>query len=432
MKSKVMVLGIFGVWVILILAAFFRYALTYDPFFGTTKNVVYRHQIRGEIRDRYGEVLAYGSSPRKYPLRQAGSPIIGAANSEIGSEGYIEQKYAELMIGNKRSKLWYLLNQSDEGYPLKTTLDKNLQLTAYKAMNGNKGAIVIMKLDGEVLASISTPSFDPNKMSKKYYAELTKSHDRPLFNRAIDGRYAPGSAWKLVIAMTLLEKNSRGKAITCDGSLRVGNKEIKCMKPHGLVRDMAEAFTLSCNVWFMKNALSELDDDTLGISFKRFMGRAMKKELGREDIALSAIGQGEVLVSPMELAMLAASVGNKGMTPEPHFTKEHLAMTKAMDKKIANKLTEMMIMVVKKGTAKGLSDYLKAGRFVAAKTGTAERDTPDGKVNTAVLIGLAGRSKDKPEIAFSIVIEEAQGYGGTVCVPMMKEILDYYFSKGKR
>ena len=61
------------------------------------------------------------------------------------------------MIGNKRSKLWYLLNQSDEGYPLKTTLDKNLQLTAYKAMNGNKGAIVIMKLDGEVLASISTP-----------------------------------------------------------------------------------------------------------------------------------------------------------------------------------------------------------------------------------------------------------------------------------
>ena len=232
--------------------------------------------------------------------------------------------------------------------------------------------------------------------------------------------------------MTLLEKNSRGKAITCDGSLRVGNKEIKCMKPHGLVRDMEEAFTLSCNVWFMKNALSELDDDTLGISFKRFMGRAMKKELGREDIALSAIGQGEVLVSPMELAMLAASVGNKGMTPEPHFTKENLAMTKAMDKKTANKLTEMMIMVVKKGTAKGLSDYLKAGRFVAAKTGTAERDTPDGKVNTAVLIGLAGHSKDKPEIAFSIVIEKAQGYGGTVCVPMMKEILDYYFSKGKR
>ncbi len=432
MKSKFMVLGIFGVWFVLILAAFFRYALTYDPFFGTTKNVVYRHQVRGEIRDRNGEILAYGS-PRKYPIGLAGSPIIGVANPEIGSEGYIEQKYAEQMIAGKKSKWWYLLNQSDEGYPLKTTLDKNLLLTAYKAMNGNKGAIIIMKLDGELLATISTPSYDPNRMTKKYYAELSKSPDRPLFNRAFDGKYEPGSVWKTVIAMTLLEKNSQGRAVTCNGSLKVGNKEIKCMKSHGLVRTMTEAFTMSCNIWFMKNALAELNDKTVRASFRRFMGREMKKDLGQEDIALSAIGQGEVLVSPVELARLAATIGNKGMQPMPHVIKANTEAPKVIDEKTAKKLSDMMTMVVvKKGTARGLSDYLKKGYFVAAKTGTAERDTPNGKVNTAVLIGLAGRSKNKPEIAFSVVIEEAQGYGGTVCVPVMKEILDYYFSNGNK
>ncbi|MEW6418761.1 MAG: penicillin-binding transpeptidase domain-containing protein [Nitrospirota bacterium] len=432
MKSKIMFLGIFGVWFLLILAAFFKYALTYDPFFGTTKNVVYRHQTRGEIKDRNGEVLAYGTSPRIYPIGSAGSPIIGVANPVIGSEGYLEQKYAELMISNRKSKLWYLLTQSDDGYPLKTTLDKNLQLAAYRSMSGNKGAIVIMKLNGEVIASVSTPSYDPNKMTKKYYSELTKSPDRPLFNRAFDGRYEPGSVWKTVIAMTLLEKNSKGRTIICNGSFRVGNKEIKCIRPHGLVKDMIEAFTLSCNVWFMKNALAELDDKTLRISFRRFMSREMKEELGPEDIALSAIGQGEVLVSPMELATLAATIGNKGMQPVPHVINENSAPSKVIEEKTAKKISDMMTMVVKRGTARGLSDYFRKGYFVAAKTGTAEKDNSKGKVNTAVLIGLAGRSTNKPEIAFSVVIEEAQGYGGTVCVPVMKEILDYYFFRGKR
>jgi peptidoglycan glycosyltransferase len=431
MKSKFMVLGIFGVWFVLILAVFFRYALTYDPFFGTAKNVVYRHQVRGEIRDRNGEILAYGS-PRKYTIGPAGSPLIGAANPEIGSEGYIEQKYAEQLIASKKSKWWYLLNQSDAGFTLKTTLDKNLLLTAYSAMNGYKGAIVIMKLNGEMLASVSTPSYDPNKMTKKYYAELLKSPDRPLFNRAFDGQYEPGSVWKTVIALSLLEKNSHGKAVTCNGSLKVGNKVIRCMKSHGNVRNMEEGYIYSCNVWFMKNALSELKADELRNSFKRFMGREMKKKIGQEDIAMAAIGQGEVLVSPVELARLAATIGNKGMQPSPHVVKTNADAPKVMDEKIAKKLSDMMLMVVKKGTARGLSDYLKKGYFVVAKTGTAERYTPKGKVNTAVLIGLAGRTKNKPEIAFSVVIEDAQGYGGTVCVPVMKEILDYYLSKGNK
>jgi len=424
-----MILGIFGVWFVLILAAFFRYAVSFDPFFGTAKNVVYRYQPRGEIRDRNGEILAHGISPRRYPIGPAGSPLIGVANPEIGSEGYIEQKYAEQLIASKKSKWWYLLNQSDEGYALKTTLDKNLLIAAYRAMNGNKGAVVIMKLDGEVLASVSTPSYDPNKMTKKYYAAMTKSSERLLFNRAFDGKYEPGSAWKSVIALTLLEKNSQGRAVMCNGSLKVGSKEIKCMRPHGLVRDMTEAFTQSCNIWFMKNALSELRSDELRMSFKRFMGREMKKNIGQEDIALAAIGQGEVLVSPVELAMLAATIGKKGLQPTPHIVKAKIEAPKVMDEKIAKRLSDMMTMVVKRGTARGLSDYLKRGYFLAAKTGTAERDTPKGKVNTAVLIGLAGRTKNKPEIAFSVVIEEAQGYGGTVCVPVMKEILDYYFSK---
>lgn len=431
-KSKLLILGIFSLWFFGIVSAFFMYSISYDPAFGTTRNVVYRHQARGVIKDRNGEVLVYGTSPRIYRLGAAGSPIIGVTNPEIGSEGYIEQKYAEQLIASKKSKWWYLLNQSNEGYPLTTTLDKNLQLTAYRSLKDNRGAIVITKLNGEVIVSISIPSYDPNKMTKKYYSEMRKSPDMPLLNRAFDGKYEPGSTWKTVIAITLLEKNSQGRAVKCNGSFKVGGKEIRCMHAHGLVKNMNEAYAASCNVWFMENALSELEPEELRKSFKKFMGREMKKELSREDIALATIGQGEVLVSPLELATLAASIGNMGMKPIPHVVKAKMESTKVMEEKTAKTLSDMMVQVVRKGTAQGLNEYLKKGYFVAAKTGTAERDTPKGKVNTAVLIGLAGHTKDKPEIAFSVVIEDAQGYGSTVCVPVMKTVLDYYFSAGKK
>jgi|GEM_PF-2158290 len=441
-KGRPMIIGIFVVWSVLILTAFFKYTLSYDPFFGTAKNVIYRYQVRGEIRDRNGQILAYGFSPRKYPIGAAGGPIIGVTSPEIGSEGYIEQTYAEQMIADKKSKWWYLLNQGERGHTLKTTIDKNLQLIAYKAINGYKGAVVIMMLNGEILASVSVPSYDPNKMTKRYHAELLGSNERPFFNRALYGKYEPGSVWKTVIALTLLEKNYQGKAVKCNGSLKVGNREIKCMAPHGLVKDMTDAYILSCNVWFMQNAMSALDDKSLKKSFKRFMIREIKKDMSKEDIALAAIGQGEVLVSPIELARLAATIGNNGRFPVPQIVKgfplwlgtelSNKNTGNAIEKSYAMKLMDMMKLVVKKGTARGLSDYQRKGYFIAAKTGTSERDTSKGKVNNAVLIGLAGRSKNKPEIAFSIVIEDIHGYGGTVCVPIMKEILDFYFLNGNK
>jgi peptidoglycan glycosyltransferase len=430
MKSKFMVIGIFGVWFVLILVAFFRYALSYDPFFGTTRNVVYRYQVRGEIKDRNGEILVHGVSPREYDIGPAGSPIIGVARPDIGVEGFIEREYGERLMSSKKSKLWYLLNQSEDGYSLKTTLDKRLQLTSYRAMKNYTGAIVIMKLNGEVLASISSPSYDPNKMTSKYYSALKNHPEKPLFNRALDGRYEPGSTWKSVIALSLLEKNYQDKAVVCNGSLKIGNKVIRCMIKHGTIKNMADAFTKSCNVWFMKTAMAELEDKTLRESFNRFMAREMKKDFSLEDIAFASIGQGEVLVSPLELAQLAASIGNKGMKPDPRLVKENVLSTKVMDEKYANKLSDMMEMVVKKGTAIGLTGFQKAGFFVSAKSGTAERDAPKGKVNNAVLIGLAGRSKDRPDIAFSVVIEDAKGTGGTICVPVIREILRHYFSKG--
>src|SRR5208283_4392265 len=154
--------------------------------------------------------------------------------------------------------------------------------------------------------------------------------------------------------------------------------------------------------------------------------------MSREDIALAAIGQGEVLVTAVDMARLAATIGNKGMQPTPHVVRANTETPKVTDEKTAKKLTYMMTMVVKTGTAQGLADYLKRGYFIAAKTGTPEKDTPKGKINNAVLIGLAGRTKNKPDIAFSVVIEDTQGHGGTVCVPVMKKILDYYFSKGNK
>lgn len=431
MKSKLIILGIFGFWLALILGSFVRHSLTYDPFFGTSRNLIFRHQVRGPILDRYGEILAAGSgSSRYYPLGPAGSPIIGVARPGFGVEGFIEQKFAERLISNRKSKFWYLLNQRDEGCSLKTTLDKKLQQKAYQAMGGNKGAMVIMKLNGEVLVSLSLPSFDPNKSKLTYSKSKTASQDLFL-NKAFDGRFEPGSAWKTVIGLALLENKYRDNPVTCTGSLTVGRKAIRCLGRHGVVKTLGEALVVSCNVWFMKTVLTELDTVQLKEVFQKFMARKMKKELSDEDLAMAAIGQGEILVSPFELCQLAATIGNKGLKPEPRLVKEKIKSEKVIDEKTALSLLEMMTVVVKKGTARGLSEFLGKGTLMAAKTGTAERDTPRGKVNSAVLIGLAGRSPKKAELAFSIIVEETAGYGGTVCVPILKEVLAHYFSKPK-
>ena len=428
MKSKLLVVGIFSIWSLCMLLAFLKYSLSYDPFFGTTRNIINRYQTRGQITDRNGKVLVYGSgSQRKYVLGLAGGPTIGVAGPEVGVEGFIEREFGERLISSKSSKNWYLLHQNDEGYPLKTTIDKKLQLAGYQAMSGYKGAVVVMKLNGEVLAAVSTPSYDPNRMTGSYLKSVKNSPEKLLFNRALEGKYEPGSVWKSVIAISLLEKGSQGKPVNCNGALKVGNKIIRCMHSHGAVKSMADAFTQSCNIWFMKNALSELDADTLKKSFSRFISRKVTKELNQGDIAMAAIGQGEVLVSPIELVQLAASVGAKGMKPEPRFVKENLTTSKVLDEKTATKLTEMMKLVVAKGTARGLSGFSKKGYLIAAKTGTAERDTPKGKINTAVIIGFAGHKMNRPEVAFSVVIEETKELSGIVCVKVIKDVLNSYF-----
>jgi penicillin-binding protein A len=430
MKNRITIIGIFTAWMLLVTGAFLKISLSYDPFFNSARNFINRHMARGVIKDRNGQILAYGSGlQRKYVLGTAGSPIIGIARPDVGVEGYIEREFGERLLSNKKSKLFYTVMQNDEGYPLTTTIDKRLQLSAFQAMSGFQGAIVIMKLNGEVVTSVSTKSFDPNRASSRYYDEIRKSSERLLVNRALDGKYEPGSAWKTVVAISLLEKGSQGKPVVCNGQLRIGNKTIRCMHSHGAVRDMTDAFAKSCNIWFMKNALAELDADTMKKSFSPFMARKINKDLGQEDRALAAIGQGEILVSPMELCQLAAAVANKGLKPEPRFVKEKLVTTRVMDEKTAVKLTDMMTQVVTRGTAKGLSIFIKNGYQVAAKTGTAERDTANGKINTAVLIGFAGHGKDKPEIAFSMVVEDAKGVSGAVCVPRIKDVLESYLSQ---
>lgn len=430
-KDKYMIIGIMSGWFLLVVGVFLYYSLSYDSFFNTARNLNYRHQPKGMILDRHEEILVRGSGvERRYILGAAGGSTIGFTYPEFGVDGIIEQKYGDRLISNKSTKLWYLANQKEEGCSLKTTLDKGLQKTAYEAMGSTRGALIIMSLDGEVLTAISLPGYDPNRMSLKYYKALKEDPEIPLWNRAIDGRYAPGSAWKTVIAAMLLEKGYHDKPVTCNGQFAVGNKIIGCMKAHGTVRTMAEAFTQSCNVWFMKTVQSEFNGEIMRKSFARFMSRTPKKEFSEEEMALAAIGQGEVLVSPMELVQLAAVIGNKGMKPEVRFVKEDMKATKVMEESTTKTILGMMGNVVKSGTAHGLAPLTRKG-FVWAKTGTSERDTPKGRENTAILFGLAGRCKDKPEIAFSVIIEEAKGYGGTVCVPIMKEILEYYFAKAK-
>lgn len=349
------------------------------------------------------------------------------------------------------------------GMDLNLAMDFSLQQFAESLMVDKMGAIVALDTrNGGILVFVSKPDFDPRllsgKISPQIWSELLNDPRQPLFSRVIQGAYPPGSTYKVVAALAALEE----KIITpkwtafCPGYFKLGRKTIKCWNTggHGKL-DLMGAIKNSCNVYFYQLGLKiglnvwekyskllffgqptgiDLPNENRGLvpSVEYFNKQYGEKGWTKGVLANLAIGQGELLTTPLQMAQLAMILATRGVLHTPHLT-DYL-----IDKKTGNKIAfpvqskytsgistknydiirKAMRQVVDGGTGWRAGVY---GINVAGKTGTAQNPHGD---DHAWFIGFA--PYENPEIAIAIIIENGGG-GGSFAAPLANLVLEKYF-----
>ena len=350
------------------------------------------------------------------------------------------------------------------GFDLYLTIDKKLQEKGEELMKDQRGAIVaIDPNNGEVLAMVSKPDYDPRKFSGKVpadiYNALMDDPGKPLYNRALQSAYPPGSTWKMLVAIAALSEGviTENTTISCPGSFTYGNRSYECHGAHGLV-NVKKAIQASCNVFFYQAALKlgierlskyeelfgfcdrthiDIPNEGRGVmpTIDWLIKRYGKDKWPKGNIINYGIGQGEINVTPLQMAVYTATLANGGTIYQPHIVRSVnnnlLHKTQKMDygsKKlnlnphIVDVAREGMFMCVNVPGGTGYGAKIE-GVLVAGKTGTAQN--PHGN-NHSWFVCFA--PYDHPKIAMAIIVENA-GFGAAVALPMAKTIMEQYLSR---
>lgn len=363
-------------------------------------------------------------------------------------------------------------NNGEEGESLTLTLDARLQQAAYEAFGEESGAAVVLNVrTGEILALVSTPSFDPNLftngISYKHWNALLNNERTPLVNKAVSGQYSPGSTFKVVVALAALEAGviDLNTRFTCSGGLDVGNIRFHCWRHsgHGSL-NVVEALKHSCDIFFYETAMKLGIDKIHDMAVKLGMGNVLEVGLDNEkagiiptkawkkarfgtswthgDAANSGIGQGYVLVTPLQLATMLARVVNGGYAVQPTFikpTEKELAKIKRLD--ISTKNIEivkrgMFEVVNGAGGTAGRARFNINGVMMGGKTGTTQvrrismKERSSGILrdeqlpwrlrNHALFIGFT--PVDNPRYAVAVIVEHGSS-GSGVAAPIASKIL---------
>ncbi len=400
--------------------------------------------LRGGIYDRHGEVLAVtekkGGS-RHYPGGQALAPVIGYLDPKIGAAG-LEARYSAELSG--RPPFWAALGLNFPlaavGEDLVLTVSKELQIEAMQLLAGRRGAAVVLDpRSGAVLALASQPSFEPEKLSDQWES-ISQDKAAPLLNRATQGLYPPGSTLKLVtLAAALTQRpDLLTKSYSCSGELTLPGYTIHCPRAHGEL-DLTSAFAVSCNVTFAQIGL-ELGNSTIAkqaeqagfnstIPFDLPVERSSFPlgKAGDGETAQRSIGQGQVLASPLQMALVVSGIANNGVVLRPYLVQERRIGGRTISRtqsaqmgefvlpKVAAATAEMMAEVTKRGTGKGAA---LSGVQVAGKTGTAEN--PHGAPH-GWYVGFAPAKE--PRVVVAVVIENG-GSGATAALPLARRLLE--------
>ena len=415
--------------------------------------------IRGDILSSDGEVLATtnvsedGSETRVYPYGRTFAHAVGYnTNGKSGVE--LDGNFS--MLRSHSFALTRLINdlrdEKNQGDSVVTTLDAGLQQAAYNAFGDYRGAVVAIEPDtGKILCLMSKPDFDPGSIEANWEALNSDSDSSVLLNRATQGLYPPGSTFKLLTAIEYLnEGGSTDDRFNCQGEYTEGGYTIHCYgnTAHG-DEDLSQAFEKSCNVAFSQAGLS-LDinkyrnlaenmlfnkDIPTRLSNVKKSSFDLKKGDDEVLVMQTAIGQGDTLVTPLHMAMIAAAIENEGVVMEPYIidsvvndngdlVRAYFGSTygSIMSSDDAKTMRKLMRGVVTEGTASALStDAYKA----YGKTGSAEY-TSDKNATHSWFVGFA--KTDEKEIAVAVIMEGA-GSGSSHAVPVARAMFDNYFSK---
>jgi peptidoglycan glycosyltransferase len=391
-------------------------------------------RLRGSMVDRRGVCLARtaGIESRTYPAGELTCHTVGYWNVRFGQAG-LEDMLAPRLRGlgpptDPVMALHNILGQPLEGPAAVLTLDMRLQKLAATLLGARRGAIVALDpRNGDVLASVSWPRFDPNHLADHWEA-LQHDPNAPLVDRVAQGSYPPGSVFKLVTLACGLQTGVVHPSDTfdCPGYLDVGGYRLHCNQGevHGHV-DVSQALAESCNVAFATMAL-RLGAERLTQTMRDLLpAAAVVIPHGDADLAQMGFGQGPLSLSPLEVAQVVATIANqghpvkarlvRGWTTRGRTTAETVPSYPAVLRPdVVATMTSMMVGVVDHGT--GTAARLP-GVQVAGKTGTAEN--PHGPPHAWF---AAFAPAEAPRIVVVVLIENG-GYGGDVAAPVARQII---------
>jgi peptidoglycan glycosyltransferase len=419
------------------------------------------HRIqRGRILDHRGEVLAYseeilGQVYRLYPDGPAFTHVVGYSHPWFGASG-MESVATVRLNGGAPDGLgdWGTLGRQlvtqdkrPRGQDLTLTLDAELQRMAFGLLEGQRGAIVLLRPgDGAIRTLVSTPSYDPNRMTASLFQDSGPS--ATLLNRATQGLYPPGSTFKILLAALALEQGFSG-TLECPADGFTTSPRYRKIRDHeyyaagkrgstwaGYGRlDLATAFARSSNVFFAQLGVRYGHDAFSAITERMHFNRRIvlhetpygswsmrTGEIPRLDasdrygLAQMSIGQGAALVTPAHMALIASAVANRGLAVKPRLieTDEPAALAYFMSSSVAERLSAMLRQVVVDGTGRAIDTPRLA---IAGKTGTAEN--PHGGAHSW-FVGFA--PAERPQLAVAVLVEHG-GYGSATAAPIVRDLL---------
>ncbi len=395
----------------------------------------------------------------------------------VGNSG-LEKTYEKLLRGKKgheyvlvdsrRKQIGKYLNGAEDILPIKGNdlvlgIEASTQRIAEEEFKGKRGALVaIDPVSGEIIAMVSAPDYDLNQFSyftsKEFLDSIYSDPEKPLFNRATMSAISPGSTFKMLEALTALDLGLINSSYTiyCTGGFTYG-RYFKCHGSHGIV-NVKTAIEKSCNTFFYKliyqigmekwkeyasrfgfgqNVNIDLTEEVSGfIPDENYYIKRYGEKWPRSIMASLGIGQGEVSVTPLQLAQYVGLIANNGKMKTPHFVRGFIdnetgELTPFDYKEINTGVSQSALDIVKEGmylvvNGHGTATHIRLPDVeIAGKTGTAQN--PHGE-DHAWFVGFA--PYENPKIALAILVENV-GFGGTHAAPIAKKVIKTYIDSFK-